>query len=75
MPKEIVMYPWNVTIRGYYESGYKCGEKMIEDDVEVIARNRKEAKKLAEEAIKEKDATFIFSRIKIKNKDIRRLTK
>lgn len=75
MPKEIVMYPWNVTVRGYYEYGYKCGEKMIEDDVEVIARNRKEAKKLAEEAIKEKDATFIFSRIKIKNKDIRRLTK
>ncbi len=75
MPKELIMYPWNVIVRGYYEYGYRCGEKMIEDDVDVIARNRKEAKKLAIEAIKEKDASFIFCKIKIRNRDIRRIKK
>lgn len=73
MPKEIVMYSWNVTVRGYYEYGYKCGEQMIEDDVVVMAQNKKEAKKLAAEAIKEKDATFIFSKIKIRTRDVRRV--
>lgn len=71
MPKEIVMYPWDVHVRGFYEVGYKCIERMIEDDVLVYAQDKKQAKQLAIEAVKEKNATFIFcERIKIKRKDI-----
>lgn len=71
MEKEIVMYPWNVHVRGFYEVGYKCMERQVEADVVVYAHDKKQAKKLAVDAAKEQNATFIFcERIKIKRKDV-----
>jgi hypothetical protein len=74
MPREIVMHQWNVRVVGYYDVGYKCGEKMIEDEVTVYAMNKKQAKQLAEEAAKEKNTTFVFSRIKIRGRDIKKVS-
>jgi hypothetical protein len=71
MSKEIVMYSWEVHVHGYYEVGYKGMERHVQEDVVVYAQNKKQAKKLAIDAAKEKNATFIFcERFKIKRKDI-----
>ena len=71
MSKEIVMYPWNVHVLGFYEVGYKGMERMVEEDVTVYAQDKKQAKKLAIDAAKEKNATFVFcERTKIRRKDI-----
>lgn len=70
MLKEIVMYPWDVHVTGYYEYGYNGFEREVDIDVRVIARNKKEAKKLAMEEACKQNATFIFSRMKVKRKDI-----
>jgi hypothetical protein len=71
MKKEIIMYPWNVHVSGFYEVGYKGMERQVETDVVVYAPDKKQAKKLAIDAAKEQNATFVFcERFKIKRKDV-----
>ena len=52
MKKDVVYNKWNVCVRGYYDIGYKLAPKVVEENVEVFARNFKEAKMLAKEEAK-----------------------
>ena len=73
MPKDIIMYQWDVHVTCYENQGYKEKFRKVETDVTVIARNRKEAAALAVEAAKEKEMAFIFGEIrKIRRKDIKK---
>ena len=73
MPKDIIMYQWNVRVVCLENQGYKEKYRKVETEVIVIARNRKEAAELAIEAAKEKDMAFIFGDIqKIRRRDIKK---
>lgn len=70
MKKDVVYNKWNVCVRGYYDIGYKLAPKVVEENVEVFARNFKEAKMLAKEEAKRINLTFLYSKIKIRRKDV-----
>jgi hypothetical protein len=73
MAKDIVMYTWDVHVIGYIDVGYRYGCKQITTDVQVIAQNKKDAKRLAEQEACNQDASFVFARIKIRRKDIKKI--
>ena len=73
MSKDIVMYAWNVRVLGYLNVGYKAGEKQIETTVQVMARNKRDAKNLAMQEACNTNASFIFARTKVRGKDIKKV--